>query len=90
MTVHWELVDNPGYTGEPRIMEPVCHDRSPFLTIRCSLCHGPNHLHETQLIGVPNSAELVMRCAFCRGELYVPPPFLREAFAQMRADGWIA
>lgn len=85
----WKLLPNPGYTGEPRILEPQCHDRSPFLTIRCTKCHGANHVHETQIAGAPPDALCVLNCAYCRTGMEFPMGFIHGAFQQMRDDGWI-
>jgi hypothetical protein len=83
------LVPNPGYTGEPRVMEAVCHDGTPFLTMRC-LCGAESHVHESQVSGVPGDAEIAARCSACRQPIVCPPGFFADAFAEMRSEGWIA
>lgn len=85
----WTLVPNPGYTGDPRLLESVCHDRSPFLTLACTKCGEPMHIHETQLAGAPNIATVDTRCPSCSQMAVASVQFFREAFQQMRDDGWI-
>lgn len=84
----WGLVKNPGYPDEPRIMVSACHDRSPFLTVRCD-CGYSMHFHETQLDALPKNAEIVTRCHRCQAEMVFPMGWFPAAFKQMRADGWI-
>ena len=85
----WELVENAAFAGmEPRIMVAACHDRSPFITIRCR-CGCELHQHETRVSSFPDDAELASRCLGCGELLVFPPGFFREAFAGMRRDGWI-
>jgi hypothetical protein len=85
----WEIVDNPAYAGQtPRRLRAACHDRSPFLTIRCD-CGFDMHLHETQLRSLPADAVIGMPCKGCRELLTFTPGHLQGAFARMRDAGWI-
>ena len=84
----WALIPNPGYSGPPRPLVPTCHDGSPFLTIECG-CGRPMHLHESQISRLPADAELAARCPICSGINVLPVVMLADAFAGMRADGWI-
>jgi hypothetical protein len=86
----WALIPNPAYAGQtPRIVEAVCHDRSPFVTVRCS-CGSDMHLHESQTDGIPPDAELATTCRTCAQTLVFPPGYFRAAFQRLRAEGWIA
>ena len=85
----WVLEPNPAL-GEPRLLEPVCHDRTPMIDVRCSWCGAVNHVHESQLDGAPGDAELAMLCSRCRRANFTTVHFLREGFADMRAAGWYA
>ena len=86
----WVLVENPGFAGKkPRILEAVCHDGTPFLTMQCSFCQEQNHIHESQIEGFQESFELAMRCHRCRIENVTTVAFVREAFSEMREQGWI-
>lgn len=86
----WELITNPKYAGKaPRIMEALCHDGTPFITIRCS-CDTEMHLHESQIADAPADAEIAAPCKTCREPVIFPPGYFANAFAQLRAEGWIA
>jgi hypothetical protein len=83
------FVENPAFAGQtPRPLTASCHDRSPFVTIRCT-CGADMHLHETQLAPVPTSTAIGVRCQSCREPMVFEPGELEGAFARMRADGWI-
>lgn len=85
----WVLVPNPEFEGvEPRILEPACHDHTPFVTVCCGRCGQDNHVHESQFEGAPEDAEFGMRCAFCRHENVSTIRFFRAAFAHLREEGW--
>jgi hypothetical protein len=85
----WALIENPGYAGKtPRIMHAECHDGTPFVTIQCR-CGNEMHQHESRVAGAPPDAEVGMPCLGCGELLIFPPGWFAEAFAQMRADGWI-
>lgn len=82
-------IRNPAFAGQtPRPLTAICHDGSPFITIRCLTCDGDNHLHETQL--APAGDVMMVRCQGCRGFMEFPSDELRDGFRQMRDDGWIA
>jgi hypothetical protein len=84
------LVENPEFAGrEPTPLEAVCHDGTPFLTFGCPLCSASNHLHESQIDGLPSPVVLAIRCGSCRRRSELPVRFVRNAFARLRADGWI-
>lgn len=83
------IVTNPDFTGPPRIIEPICHDLTPFLTVRCS-CGDDSHVHESQTSHLDDDAVVVARCRACGRQSSVHGRFFREAFAAMRAQGWIA
>lgn len=85
----WATIQNPGYEGEPRIVKAVCHDRSPLLTIRCPWCQKDGHVHESQVAGVHPELIVEARCVQCGNVSEVEMKFLQQAFAEMRADGWI-
>ena len=83
----WALVANPGYTGKPWHMVAVCHDRSPFTSVVCN-CGNQMHLHETQIVGVPDDAET--RAATTAASRWCSRPATsRKRLQQMRDDGWI-
>lgn len=85
----FELIPNPGFEGlEPRILRAACHDRTPFLTFRCE-CDADMHLHESQTSLVPAGDFVATRCRECGRMIVVISERIIEAFAQMRADGWI-
>jgi hypothetical protein len=86
--VSFRLVPNPAFVGSPRIIDAVCHDRTPFLTVHCS-CGAEMHIHESQIAGLEDTT-IASFCKGCRGLLEFPPGFIAGAFEQMRADGWIA
>ncbi len=84
------LVENPAYAGKmPRKLTAVCHDGTPFVTVRCA-CGYELHLHESQLGPLPRIAEIATRCHSCNGALVFPPGFFADAFAKMREQGWVA
>ena len=85
----WVLVDNPSYGGKaPRILKADCHDGTPCVDIRCS-CGYTLHQHESRTKDLPVDAEIACSCLGCGELLVFPPGWFHEAFAQMRADGWI-
>jgi hypothetical protein len=86
----WVLIPNPGYEGEPRPMTSACHDGTPFLTLQCSSCERPMHMHESQIEGMRDGVEIEARCPSCRETSVITAMFVRHAFARMREDGWIA
>lgn len=82
------IIANPAFAGQrPRLLRPACHDRTPFLSFSCA-CGAGNHLHESQIEGAPDDAELAFRCAACRQIDVLPIADVRGAFAAMRAEGW--
>lgn len=86
----WVVSENPEFKGmKPRILTPVCHDQSPFITVRCSFCKAMNHMHETQIAEAPEDAELWMNCASCGlpGKGMVSE--IRFGFSELRREGWI-
>lgn len=84
----WELVDNPVFYGRARgLLEPDCHDRSPFVTIQCA-CGFDNHVHESSIVEVPPDRGIGSRCNGCQGILEFPPGVLHNAFAELRRRGW--
>lgn len=86
----WAFVDNPAFAGQaPRPLRAACHDGSPFVTIRCD-CGTEMHLHETQLRDDQLVVAIATYCKGCGRLLRFAPGELAGAFAQMRADGWIA
>jgi ribosomal protein S27E len=85
----WVWQENPDYAGrKPTLLEPDCHDRSPFVTVRCG-CGFDMHVHETQIANVPAEAEIGAACKVCGRLLTIPPGWLPGAFADLRARGWI-
>jgi hypothetical protein len=85
----WALVPNPNYAGKtPRPLQAVCHDGSPCVDIRCR-CGYTLHQHESQTAQIPADAEVASRCLGCGELLVFPAGWFAEAFARMRADGWI-
>jgi ribosomal protein S27E len=85
----WVLAPNPVYAGKtPRILEAACHDRTPFLTIRCS-CGNELHVHESQIEAIAAATEIAVRCISCGNPLVFPPGYLAAAFQQLRDEGWI-
>lgn len=85
----WVFIENPALGGmKPRILKPACHDQTPMIDVECSYCKATNHIHESQIEGAPDDAELAMRCSNCRlpsiGMVYE----MRAGFAKMRKDGW--
>ena len=86
----WIIRENPAYKGvTPRKLTPACHDRSPMVDIECSFCGDMNHLHESQLDLPQEITELALRCARCGLPNVGSVEMFRDAFAQLRADGWI-
>lgn len=87
---NWLWVENPAYVGRmPQQLKADCHDRSPFVTIKCS-CDFDNHVHESSIIEVPPTATIGSRCNGCREVMEFPPGELHGMFAEMRKRGWIA
>lgn len=87
----WKLIDNPDYGGRaPTPLKAACHDGSPFITIKCNHCGEGMHHHETSVAHVPADAEIASRCPTCSRLLVFPPGFFADAFAQLRAEGWVA
>lgn len=85
----WTFIENPAYAGQqPRRLQAVCHDGSPFITIRCE-CGAVLHLHETQLLAVPADSATVTACKGCGEPLVFEPGDLERGFAQLREAGWI-
>jgi len=86
----WLLVPNPGYAGKtPRSLEAVCHDGTPFVTIRCR-CGYELHQHESRTAKIPDDAVVASRCLGCGEILMFPPGWFADAFAQLRREGWVA
>lgn len=86
----FELVPNPGYQDRtPTPLKAECHDGSPFITIQCS-CGYQMHQHESRVAHIPVDAEIASHCPRCRRLLVFDPGFFSRAFAQLRADGWVA
>jgi hypothetical protein len=88
----WVWADNPAYEGKtPRPLTAACHDGTPFLTIACPACSAQGHIHESQIGGIslPLDVEFGFRCPECSVTSIVPAGFFTDAFARMRADGWI-
>jgi ribosomal protein S27E len=69
-------------------MVAECHDRTPFLTIRCR-CGYELHQHESRVAAIPDDAEIASRCLGCGELLVFPPGYFKEAFAELRREGWI-
>ena len=87
---HWKVVPNPEFEGmTPHIMEAVCHDRTPFLTVSCPLCTGQNHIHESQVAKLDPRQLLGVRCQSCMRYTDMRVSMVQGAFAQMRDEGWI-
>lgn len=85
----WTLRPNPGFPKTPRIMHAECHDRTPFITIQCTLCSTPGHFHESQFDDVPDGTTIATRCKGCQIQLEFPIAFIRGAFKRLRDEGWI-
>jgi ribosomal protein S27E len=85
----WVILENPAFAGrKPTILQAACHDRSPFVTIRCR-CGYELHQHESRVAMAPAGAEIAMRCLGCGELLLFPPGFFAGAFATLRQEGWI-
>lgn len=85
----FELIPNPGYEGQtPRILRAACHDRTPFITVRCE-CGSDMHLHESQTSVVPADDAVISRCLACGRMIVVQSSRFVEAFKQLREEGWI-
>ena len=85
----WALVHNPEYAGmDPRPMRAACHDGSPFLTILCT-CGAAMHLHESQILALPQQVEIESPCHGCGTPLVFPPGALAAGFAELRSLGWV-
>jgi hypothetical protein len=83
------LVPNPAYAGRtPTPLVVACHDRTPFITIRCD-CGAALHQHESFVAHVPVDAEIASRCPGCGKTLVFEPGFFADAFQQLRDDGWV-
>lgn len=83
------LVPNPAYEGlKPRIIETMCHDRTPALEIRC-VCGCQLHLHESQTKAF-GDMKIRSQCHACKAPLEFPPGFFTRAFQRLRDEGWIA
>lgn len=82
------LIRNPGYDGEPRIMEAACHDGTPFLTCRC-VCGEQMHVHESQIAPAWTLFEVEAACHGCREAMIFPAGYFPAAFQRMRDEGWI-
>lgn len=83
-TIH----ENSAYAGKsPRLLTPSCHDRTPFITIRCD-CRQEMHVHESQLADVP-TRKFGTTCLRCLQIIVVTKPEMERAFAHMREQGWI-
>lgn len=84
----FELVRNPAFEGrKPTPLQAACHDRTPFLTVRCS-CGYELHLHESQLEQVPADYGIATSCHRCGELLDFEPGFFARAFQQLRDEGW--
>jgi hypothetical protein len=85
-----EILPNPAFAGrEPRLLQPVCHDRTPMLDYACG-CGATSHMHESQLDGLTDLATILFRCHACGVREPIPVEQVRRAFADMRAAGWYA
>jgi hypothetical protein len=86
----WALRANPALNGmSPRLLVSDCHDHTPFLTIQHD-CGEAMHVHESQLPQRNDETIISTRCPACSEILDIKLGFLREAFASMRREGWIA
>jgi phage FluMu protein Com len=86
-----KLTKNPTYSSlTPRPLTPGCHDGSHMIDIQCSACGNIDHLHETMLADVPTNAIIGCRCQRCHATNPVEAKTLRDGFAWMRKQGWIA
>jgi hypothetical protein len=84
------ILHNPAFAGrKPRLLKPQCHDQTPFMDFAC-LCGAMGHVHESQLAGAPDGAILAIRCHACTAPDELLVDEVRQAFADMRAEGWIA
>lgn len=85
----WVVTRNPHFAGmEPRILRPACHDLTPMIDVYCSFCRAMNHIHESQIEGAPQNAELAMNCAGCGLPNVTTVALVRASFADMRREGW--
>jgi hypothetical protein len=83
----WKLVSNPNYAGiKPQIIEVICHDRTPFLTVGCD-CGSLMHVHESQIAGIRSA--IATHCKGCEIPMLFPPLWFADAFQKLRDDGWI-
>jgi hypothetical protein len=84
------ILHNPAFAGRtPTLLKPQCHDKTPFLDFAC-LCGAEGHIHESQLTGAPDDALLAIRCHACKQYDELDINDVRQAFADMRTEGWIA
>lgn len=90
--VSFEIIPNPAYAGkEPTLIKAACHDGTPCLTVAPG-CGHESHLHESQieLAAAAGAESLMVRCTACSIVDVMDVQQIREAFKQMRDDGWIA
>jgi hypothetical protein len=74
----WKLVPNPNLKGvDPSKLQPICHDKTPFLTIQCS-CGYQMHIHLSQIENIPQEM-IISRCHNCNQLLFFEKKWLLEA-----------
>jgi hypothetical protein len=84
-----EILANPAFAGrKPTILKAQCHDGPPFIDYAC-LCGARNHLHESQIAGAEDGDVVLFGCHACGEREPIAAEFVRKAFADMRAEGWI-
>lgn len=74
----WRLIPNPALRGkDPSKLMPICHDGTPFITIRCS-CGYHMHIHLSQIESLPAN-RIVSLCHSCGQPLEFDKDWLLEA-----------
>jgi len=74
----WTLIPNPALRGkDPAKLKPICHDRTPFLTIQCS-CGYQMHIHQSQIENIP-AETIISICHRCGDVLEFSKKWLLNA-----------
>jgi hypothetical protein len=65
VTNGWDFIPNPAWEGRrPDVAGIGCHDRTPFMTIRCS-CGSEMHFHISQIERLADEDEALVLCRGC-------------------------
>lgn len=77
MSSGWKLVPNPEWKGKkPKKAKILCHDHTPFLTIKCS-CGYMMHIHKSQVEAMPYPVAFSI-CHNCGKPLFFEKKWLLE------------